>query len=182
MLSTATQKLQFLYKPYALAIVSVGYVLGELGHYLIGVTSKATAEDLHYGDISCQLNTTTLAIVDLPVQCEVAKNESFCVSLELNGSRYCEWNYNGLGLDYQILAGPSFIAVFTIVGVILGIAADKYNRVRLLTICTLVFSIAIVLMGAVKKYWQLVILRMVLAAGEAGCNPLATGYVSNSGQ
>lgn len=36
MLSTATRKLQFLYKPYALAIVSVGYVLGELGHYLIG--------------------------------------------------------------------------------------------------------------------------------------------------
>ncbi|XP_033297208.1 D-galactonate transporter isoform X2 [Bombus vosnesenskii] len=128
MLSTATQKLQFLYKPYALAIVSVGYVLGELGHYLIGVTSKATAEDLHYGDISCQLNTTTLSIVDLPIQCEVAKNESL---------------------------------------------------VRLLTICTLVFSIAIVLMGAVKKYWQLVILRMVLAAGEAGCNPLATGLLSD---
>jgi len=51
-----------------------------------------------------------------------------CESLELNGSYYCEWNYNGLGLDYQILAGPSFIAVFTVVGVLLGIAADKYNR------------------------------------------------------
>ena len=36
MLSTVAQKLQFLYKPYALAVVSVGYVLGELGHYLIG--------------------------------------------------------------------------------------------------------------------------------------------------
>ncbi|KAF3427386.1 hypothetical protein E2986_08014, partial [Frieseomelitta varia] len=102
-----------------------------------------------------------------------------CLSLELNGSRYCEWNYNGLGLDYQILAGPSFIAVFTIVGVALGIAADKYNRVKLLTVCTLIFSIAIVLMGAVGEYWQLVILRMILAAGEAGCNPLATGLLSD---
>lgn len=173
------QNLKFLYKPYALAVVSVGYILGELGHYLIGVTSKATAEDLHYGDISCQLNSSTLSIVELPVQCEAAKNQSFCESLELNGSRYCEWNYNGLGLDYQILAGPSFIAVFTVVGVILGIAADKYNRIRMLTICTLVFSIAIVLMGAVTEYWQLVILRMILAAGEAGCNPLATGLLSD---
>jgi len=51
-----------------------------------------------------------------------------CRSLELNGSYYCEWNYNGLGLDYQILAGPSFILVYTIVGIILGVAADRYNR------------------------------------------------------
>lgn len=51
-----------------------------------------------------------------------------CNILELNGTSYCEWNYNGLGFDYQILAGPSFIAIFTIVGVFLGIAADKYNR------------------------------------------------------
>ena len=36
MYKSVAQKLQFLYKPYALAIVSIGYVLGELGHYLIG--------------------------------------------------------------------------------------------------------------------------------------------------
>ncbi|XP_011497607.1 PREDICTED: uncharacterized protein LOC105361981 [Ceratosolen solmsi marchali] len=179
MLSSVKQKLKFFYKPYALAVVSLGYVLGELGHYLIGVTSKATAIDLHYGDITCQLNSTTLALIDLPVQCETANNSETCESLELNGTRYCEWNYNGLGLDYQILAGPSFIAVFTIVGVILGIAADRYNRVRLLTICTFTFSVAIILMGSVKEYWQLVILRMLAAAGEAGCNPLSTGLLSD---
>ncbi|CAB0043370.1 unnamed protein product [Trichogramma brassicae] len=102
-----------------------------------------------------------------------------CESLELNGTRYCEWNRNGLGLDYQILAGPSFIAVFTIMGILLGIAADKFNRVRLLTICTFVFSVAIILMGSVKEYWQLVVLRMLAAAGEAGCNPLSTGLLSD---
>ncbi|KAK0159577.1 hypothetical protein PV327_010673 [Microctonus hyperodae] len=179
MFSTIGEKIKYFYKPYALAIVSIGYVLGELGHYLIGVTSKATAEDLHYGDISCQLNTTKYSLIQLPVQCEAANNSDYCLSLELNGTNYCEWNYNGLGLDYQILAGPSFIAVFTVVGVILGIIADKYNRVKLLAVCTLIFSIAIILMGAVKEYWQLVLLRMVLAAGEAGCNPLATGLLSD---
>lgn len=36
MFSTIGEKIKYFYKPYALAIVSIGYVLGELGHYLIG--------------------------------------------------------------------------------------------------------------------------------------------------
>ena len=51
-----------------------------------------------------------------------------CETLVINGTRYCEWEYNGLGMEYQILAGPSYIAVYTILGVILGFAADKFNR------------------------------------------------------
>lgn len=40
MFRSVMQKLAFLYKPYALAIVSIGYVLGELGHYLIGKSQR----------------------------------------------------------------------------------------------------------------------------------------------
>lgn len=40
MLRWTMQKLAFLYKPYALAIVSVGYVLAELGHFLIGKSQR----------------------------------------------------------------------------------------------------------------------------------------------
>ena len=36
MFKNVVQKLKFLYKPYALGVVSLGYVLGELGHYMIG--------------------------------------------------------------------------------------------------------------------------------------------------
>ncbi|KAJ8682906.1 hypothetical protein QAD02_018698 [Eretmocerus hayati] len=168
-----------LYTWYALAIVTVGYVVGELGHFLIGVTSKATSTDLDYGDISCQFNSTTLSVVDVPTQCDTAKSRETCKSLELNGTNYCEWSHNGQGLGYQLLAGSSFIAVFTSVGVIFGIAADRYNRVRLLAICTAVFSIAVIFQGAVTEYWQLFILRMLFAAGEAGCNPLSTGLLSD---
>lgn len=45
-----------------------------------------------------------------------------------DGKPYCEWNYNGLGFQYQLLAGPAFIAVYSIVGVFFGMAADKFNR------------------------------------------------------
>lgn len=93
------------------------------------------------------------------------KNYFRCTKLHLNGTTYCEWNYNGLGLDYQLLAGPSFILVFTILGIVMGVIADKYNRVKVLSVCTLVFSLAIILQGSVKKYWHLIVLRMIMAAG-----------------
>lgn len=74
-----------------------------------------------------------------------------CSTLLIDGTPYCEYDYNGLGLEYQLLAGPVFILVFTVVGVILGIAADKYNRSKMLFVCTLVFAVAIVLQGKIKQ-------------------------------
>lgn len=123
-----TKKLAFLYPTYVLAIVSIGYICGELGHYLIGVTSKAIAKELHFGDIACQLNNTEVYLSELPTLCSTANDSDTCYSYTLNGTPYCEWTYNGLGLDYQILAGPSFIAVFTVAGVLMGYLADKFNR------------------------------------------------------
>lgn len=71
------QKLAGFYKWYVLAILTLGYLTAELGHFLIGVTSKATAIDVLYGDITCQLNKTephfNLTLNDL---CIAALNES----------------------------------------------------------------------------------------------------------
>lgn len=36
MLRSMMQKFAFLYKPYALALMSIGYIIAELGHFLIG--------------------------------------------------------------------------------------------------------------------------------------------------
>uniref|UniRef100_A0A034VJP8 Uncharacterized protein n=1 Tax=Bactrocera dorsalis TaxID=27457 RepID=A0A034VJP8_BACDO len=138
------KKVSSYYNSYALAVLTIGYVLGELGHYLIGVTSKQTAIELDYGDKACQQNNTMFTRHDLPQQCAAVMEEESCVALSLNDTAYCEWNYNGLGIDYQILAGPTFILVFTIAGVFMGFAADKYNRVKMLTVCTLIFAVAII--------------------------------------
>lgn len=40
MFTSGFEKLRFLYKPYALGVVTIGYVCGELGHYLIGKLKK----------------------------------------------------------------------------------------------------------------------------------------------
>lgn len=69
------KKLSFLYKPYVLGVLTIGYIVGELGHYLIGVTSKQTARELIYGDISCQLNSTSFKLSELPVECSSVETE-----------------------------------------------------------------------------------------------------------
>ncbi len=45
-----------------------------------------------------------------------------------SGSNVCEWTYNGQGIEYQVLAGPVFVVVFTISGIIMGFLADKFSR------------------------------------------------------
>lgn len=81
------------------------------------------------------------------------------------GDNVCEWNYNGQGFEYQVLAGPIFIVVYTFAGIFLGLAADIYNRKILLAICVIFWSVMTVLTGAVNQYWQLVILRFGLGIG-----------------
>lgn len=54
-----------------------------------------------------------------------------------------------------------------------------FSRVKMLAVCTVIFGIAIILSGSVNEYWQLVLLRMIMAAGESACNPLATGILSD---
>lgn len=63
-------KIGALKNAYILGILTVCYIVGELGHYLIGVTSRATARDIIYGDQACQLNATTLEKNEMPTQCE----------------------------------------------------------------------------------------------------------------
>lgn len=42
-------KLERFKKAYILFILTICYIVGELGHYLIGVTSRATARGKYFG-------------------------------------------------------------------------------------------------------------------------------------
>lgn len=178
------EKFRSFYNGYALTILTLGYLTSELGHFLIGVTSKATAVELQYGDIRCQLRenyTEHHFNISLYNACTDAdQNETLCQSLTLDdGTQYCEYGRNGLGFEYQILAGPVFILVYTVFGVILGVAADKFNRSRMLAASIFISGLAVVLMGGASSYGQLVAFRVLQAIGEAGCNPLSTGILSD---
>nr|XP_027236529.1 protein spinster homolog 1-like [Penaeus vannamei] len=107
-------------------------------------------------------------------------NLSHCAALEQQGNiSSCTWDYSGLGLQYQVLAGPAFVAVFTTAGVIIGVIADKFNRKIVVTICCAVLTVATGLTGAAMSYWQLVILRMTMGAGESGFSPACSSMISD---
>ena len=105
-------KLRFLYPTYVLAIVSLGYLMAELGHFLIGVTSKATAQDLHYGDISCQLNLSDVLIADLPQVCENATTAEAWVLLTLH-THTSGLQDVSLGIS-EVVLGLELIAIFLV--------------------------------------------------------------------
>lgn len=43
--------------------------------FIVGVTSKAQAQDLHYGDIACQFtHNVSFHLNQLPIKCDVAND------------------------------------------------------------------------------------------------------------
>ena len=38
---------------YSLALLTVSYLVGEMGHFMLGATSRAMARELEYGDEAC---------------------------------------------------------------------------------------------------------------------------------
>lgn len=157
-----------------LALMTVGYVFGEIAHFLINTTSKNVARDIGFGDKSCYPKDD---FDDVNKTCSEFKNETSC-----HGD--CTWLYSGSGIQYQVLAGPSFIAVFTFANLITGLTSDRIagyskfiGRHTLMAIGVIIFSLSLFLMGFTNAYWQLVILRMGIAAGEAVCRPVAGSLI-----
>ena len=165
------------YNSYLLALMSLGYIVGEIAHFLINTTSREVAQDIEFGDQSCYATDG----VDAPsgaVSCEDLEAEAECAA-----QNHCQWNYNGLGIEYQVLAGPSWVAVYTVCNVIVGVIsdnfADSFGRDNIQAVGVLVFSVSCLLMGVSNAYWQLVILRMGIAAGEATCRPTANSMIAD---
>jgi MFS family permease len=63
------------------------------------------------------------------------------------------------------LAGPIFVVVNSIFGVGIGFLGDKVRRNVLLSVAVVVYSTAGLITGMAKEYWQLALLRMLVAAG-----------------
>ena len=83
-----------------------------------------------------------------------------------NSSQHvCVWDYDGTGNQYQILAGPVFILVYTISGIPLGFCAGVFHRRNLIVFCLLLWSAMTLLTGFATKYWHLVITRFILGIG-----------------
>lgn len=108
---------------YSLGLQTSAFVIGEVSHFLIGTVSQEMARSLHYGDKSClQHSNASLRFGRTNAECDQF-NEEWCESHQ--GCQYLE---NGQGMKYQTLAGPTFVIVFTLSGILMGYLADKTPR------------------------------------------------------
>lgn len=70
-----------------------------------------------------------------------------------------------------LLFGTAFAVFYALMGLPLARIADRFHRVRLITIAVVVWSICTILSGFATAFWQLLLLRAGLAIGEAALFP-----------
>ncbi len=78
-----------------------------------------------------------------------------------------------------LLSGLAFAAFYTTMGVPLARLADRNNRVNIITVSLLVWSVFTGLTGIAKTFVHLLIARVGVAIGEAGCNPAAYSLIGD---
>lgn len=83
--------------------------------------------------------------------------------------------------DTQIgfLSGIAFAFFYALMGLPIARWADRGNRVRIITVTTALWSAAVALSGAAASFAQLLLIRVAVAIGEAGCIPPAHSLIAD---
>lgn len=87
-----------------------------------------------------------------------------------------------LGLtDTQLgfLSGIAFALFYSVMGIPLARWADRGNRVAIITIATALWSAMVALSGLAGSFLQLLLIRVGVAVGEAGCFPPAHSLIAD---
>ncbi|MDX9787272.1 MAG: MFS transporter [Desulfobacterales bacterium] len=75
--------------------------------------------------------------------------------------------------ELALMSGLAFAFFYGVMGIPIGHLADRKNRVSLITICLSVWSLMTILSGLAVNFLMLVVARMGVGIGEAGCAPSA---------
>jgi MFS family permease len=78
-----------------------------------------------------------------------------------------------------LLTGIAFAAFYATMGIPIARWADRGNRVHIISITTAFWSVGVSLCGAARSFLQLLLTRMTVAIGEAGCYPPALSLISD---
>ncbi|XP_068695017.1 MFS-type efflux pump MSMEG_3705-like [Montipora foliosa] len=174
------------YAVYVLFLLLGTYLLNQLDRYALAVSSQPMAHDIKFGDKGCLPYNSSFShdykkycVNSLEDSSQTERNETACEqkTAKHSAQHVCVWDYDGTGTDYQLLAGPVFILVYTVSGIPLGFCAGIFHRRNLIVFCLLLWSTMTLLTGFATKYWHLVVTRFVLGIGEAGCTPFASSLI-----
>ncbi len=78
-----------------------------------------------------------------------------------------------------LLTGVSFALFYVIAGIPLARIADNGSRVNLLSICIGVWSLCTALCAAAVGFWTLMLARVGVGVGEAGCSPASHSLIAD---
>lgn len=82
-------------------------------------------------------------------------------------------------LQFGLLGGIAFALLYTTLGLPIARLADRHNRVTIISIAVAFWSAMTALCGLAGSFVQLLLFRMGVSMGEAGCSPPCYSLVSD---
>src|SRR5436189_2881931 len=86
-----------------------------------------------------------------------------------------------LGLaDWQLglMSGLAFAVFYTFLGIPIARMAERKNRPVIIGVCVAIWSGFTALCGSAQNFWQLILFRIDVGIGEAGCTPPAHSLIA----
>ena len=82
-------------------------------------------------------------------------------------------------VELGFLSGIAFALFYSLMGIPLARWADRGNRVTIIAVTTVAWTIMVALCGAAVSFAQLLLVRVGVAIGEAGCIPPAHSLIAD---
>jgi predicted MFS family arabinose efflux permease len=81
--------------------------------------------------------------------------------------------------QFGLLSGIGFALFYTLLGIPIARLSEQVSRKLIIGICVILWSLATVLCGFATGFVTLLIARMLVGVGEAGCTPPANSMISD---
>jgi predicted MFS family arabinose efflux permease len=81
--------------------------------------------------------------------------------------------------QWGLLTGPPFALFYALMGIPIAMWADRGNRVFIIALCVIIWSVMTVLCGLAASFIWLLLFRVGVAIGEAGCTPPANSIITD---
>lgn len=79
-----------------------------------------------------------------------------------------------------LLQGFAFVVLYSVVGLPLARLAERRDRITIISVCLVVWSAMTMLCGMAQNFVQLLLFRIGVGIGEAGCNPASHSMIADA--
>ena len=79
-----------------------------------------------------------------------------------------------------LLQGFAFVVLYSIAGIPIARLSERYNRVTIMSVCIAAWSALTMLCGTAANFTQLLLFRVGVGVGEAGCNAPSHSMIADA--